>query len=191
MILIASLGVVVATVIAAGGRLGRLAALRLRHPELVLAALLLQVLVINVVPTALPGPVAAAIHLATYAMAALFVYLNRRIRGLWLIMVGGGCNLAAIAANGGEMPASRRALAASGRLGGSGFHNSGVVAHAHLAFLGDIFDVPRGWPLANVFSAGDIGLLIGAFIFLHVACGSRLGRRARRVRPDDEVPVPA
>ena len=34
--------------------------------------------------------------------------------------------------------------------------NSGVLAAPRLAFLGDVFAIPAGWPLANVFSIGDV-----------------------------------
>jgi len=187
VILIAGFAVVALSVVALGGRLSLLPTIRLRHPELIIATLAGQILVINVLPRALPLALAAALHLATYALAVAFVLVNRHIRGLWLVMAGGGCNLAAIAANGGEMPAARSALAAAGIRAGSGFHNSGAVANPHLAFLGDIFAVPRGWPLPNVFSIGDVVLLAGAFVVLHHACASRLTRSragpGRPVRP--------
>ena len=35
------------------------------------------------------------------------------------------------------------------------FANSDLVENAHLAFLGDVFAIPAGWPGANVFSVGD------------------------------------
>ena len=56
------------------------------------------------------------------------------------------------------------------------FENSAPVDDAHLAFLGDVFAVPAGWPLANVFSIGDVLIVIGAVALVHGAC-----------RPDAEV----
>ena len=58
------------------------------------------------------------------------------------------------------------------------FLNSTSLQHPHLAFLGDNFSVPRTWPLANVFSAGDIVLAVGALLLLHSVCGSRPVLRA-------------
>jgi hypothetical protein len=49
-----------------------------------------------------------------------------------------------------------------------------VLAHPHLAFLGDVIPVPGPWPIGNVLSAGDLIIFLGALIVLHVACGSRL-----------------
>jgi Family of unknown function (DUF5317) len=59
------------------------------------------------------------------------------------------------------MPASPRALEQSGRAAASGFANSAPLTHAHLTFLGDIIATPRWLPFANVFSIGDITLVIG------------------------------
>jgi hypothetical protein len=58
------------------------------------------------------------------------------------------------------------------------FTNSDYVENANLGFLGDVFAIPDGWPGANVFSIGDVVIVVGAFLVLHAATGSRLlGRR--------------
>ncbi len=102
----------------------------------------------------------------------MFVYANRHLPNLWVAVTGGAANLAAIAANGGEMPASRTALVAAGKpVVHQGFVNSAPVTHARLAFLGDIFSIPRSLPLANVFSVGDVLLLLGAIAMLAGICG--------------------
>lgn len=170
MILLAGLAVVVASVPLAGRRLGHALTLRLRSGWLVGTALLGQTVIVSVLPSAVPRPVAEAIHLSTYAMAIAFVWRNRHIRWLWLVSLGGGLNLAAIAANHGVMPASRAALATAGIVEKAGFANSAAVTHARLAFLGDVFAIPHGLPLANVFSVGDMVLIAGAALLLHAAC---------------------
>ena len=158
----------------AGGRLQALGELRVRAFGLLVAALALQVLVIEVVPDA-PAPLPALGHVASYAMTAAAVWLNRRLPFLWLIALGGGLNALAIAANDGVMPARAGALRTAGlSADGDAFANSTAVAHPHLAFLGDVFAVPASWPAANVFSVGDVLLVLGLACFLHVWCGSRL-----------------
>ncbi len=158
----------------AGGDLGRLTGLRLRWMPTVLAALAVQVLLTTVWAGVLDHGVAAAVHLATYGLAAAFVWANRRVPGLPVVAAGGAANLAAIAANGGVMPASATALEVSGIAATAGdFANSAVVADARLAFLGDVFAVPAGWPLANVFSVGDVVLLAGLAWLLHATCRRR------------------
>ena len=73
------------------------------------------------------------------------------------------------------MPADADALAAAGVHQEAGdFANSTAVAHPHLAFLGDVFAVPASWPVSNVFSVGDVMLVVAALLALHCLCGSRL-----------------
>ena len=73
------------------------------------------------------------------------------------------------------MPADPDALAAAGVHQEAGdFANSTAVAHPHLAFLGDVFAVPASWPVSNVFSVGDVVLVVAALLALHCLCGSRL-----------------
>ena len=88
-----------------------------------------------------------------------------------VIAMGALCNVAAITANGGKMPASAGALRAAGEtVKTTGFINSGVVAHPKLLMLGDIFAIPRSWPLHNVFSVGDVCIVVGATIAFHTLC---------------------
>ena len=174
MLLIAFTGFVVLTVPLAGGHLTKLADLRFRRFWALAAALVTQVLIISVIPEGSPA-IHSAAHLASYLLAGYFVLANWRVPGIWLIALGGAANLAAIAANNGIMPASASALAAAGRSVNPGeFTNSGVVADPNLAFLGDIFAIPSGWPLHNVFSIGDLCIALGAVIALHRLCESRL-----------------
>jgi hypothetical protein len=97
---------------------------------------------------------------------------------VWLVAVGGALNFVAIAANGGVMPADPHALAAAGLpLDPGEFTNSGAVAHPHVQFLGDVFWVPSSFPVTNVFSVGDVLILVGALLALHCICASRLALR--------------
>ena len=82
------------------------------------------------------------------------------------------------------MPASRGALETAGLEVQSGsFANSDFVDGANVWFLGDVFAVPAGWPGANVFSVGDALMLLGVFLVLHAATGSRLFAARRTERP--------
>ena len=181
MILAAGALLIFATVPLLGGRLGQVGAVRFRRTGWLIAALLVQVGVLQVLPSRLPTFGAAALHVASYAAAAVFVWSNRAIPGLWLIGVGGMSNLVAISMNGGVMPASAAARAAAGLSASSEFENSAVVAAPRLAFLGDVFAWPAPLPFANVFSVGDVLLLAGAAILVHRVGGSRLAVRRVRV----------
>jgi hypothetical protein len=162
------------TVPLAGGRLGALADVRFRAPGLALAAIATQVLVVSVVPQG-DGVAHHVAHLASYGLIGAFLWANRRVPYLWLAAIGGALNVVAIAANGGVMPADPGALAAAGvRQEAGEFANSTALAHPHLSFLGDVFAVPSAWPVSNVFSIGDVVLVVAALLALHCLCGSRL-----------------
>jgi hypothetical protein len=168
---------------AAGGRLGTFADVELRSVWLVVMAFGVQVLLVTVVPEG-DTTLHRILHLSTYGLAAAFVLRNLELRFVWVIALGGLLNFVAIAANGGVMPASRGALDAAGLSVQSGsFANSDLVENAHVAFLGDVFAIPAGWPGANVFSFGDALMVLGAFLVLHAATGSRLLAATRTERP--------
>ena len=187
MILLVALVLVVASVPLTGKSLVGVRDVRLRAVHYVVAALGLQILIINVIPEVLPGVVAAVLHLLSYGLAAWFVVANRHVRGLCLIGIGGLCNLTAIAANGGVMPASPTAAAAAGLPAGDGFVNSAADATARLWFLGDVFAVPRPVPLANVFSIGDLILLAGAAVCLHSLATRVVRSRPFELRGDSDL----
>jgi MFS family permease len=174
VLLVAFVVLAVATVPIFGGKLGSLAELRFRHAWTLVSALAVQILIVSVIPDS-DGAFHGLAHIGSYVLAGLFVLANRRLPGMWLIAVGGAMNLAAIAANGGVIPASPTALALAGRAAShAGFRNSAALADPNLAFLGDIFALPPPFPFHNVFSAGDLCIALGAAVVLHRICGSRL-----------------
>lgn len=167
---------------AAGGRLRALGDLRVRGGGLIIAGLGLQVLVIEILPDA-PEAIVRGAHVASYGLAAVVLWLNRRLPFVWLLALGGAANAVAIAANGGVMPARPGALATAGLEPTPGaFANSAAVAHPHVAWLGDVFATPAAWPFANVFSVGDVLIVCGLLLGLHVWCGSRPGAALGRWR---------
>lgn len=185
MILLAALALALLSVPLTGGRLGALATLPLRGQSLLAAAMGLQILVVNILPTALAPPLLAGLHLVSYALAAGALLLNlRRLRGLWLVAVGGAMNAAAIVANAGVMPAAPAALRAAGLHPAAGaFVNSGPVASPNLWWLGDVFAWPSPLPLANVFSVGDLLLVAGFATILHLGAHRPMTGAARASTP--------
>jgi MFS transporter, DHA3 family, macrolide efflux protein len=171
------LGVLVVFVVTAratGGRLLRLADLRFRKTWLLFGAFLIQFLLFKVFSNHRHA-VQPVLYLVSYGMGAAFLWCNRRVNGLWLIGLGALFNGLAIAANGGIMPGSESAfLAANLTPAPSEFVNSRALLDPRLLFLGDVFAVPSWLPIHNVFSIGDVCILVGAFVLLHRAVGSRL-----------------
>ena len=180
------------TVPVAGGRLSRLESLEIRGLWLAFAAFAIQVVLVTVVPSG-DETVHRIAHLATYGLVAGCILRNLDIRFMWVVAAGGLLNLVAIAANSGVMPASRSALETAGLNPSSEFANSDLVRHPHVGFLGDVFAIPAGWPGANVFSLGDALMVLGAFLVLHAATGSRLfaAREGRLPRSPGSPRVPA
>jgi predicted MFS family arabinose efflux permease len=173
MLLLVFLALAATAVPITGGRLRALADVRFRGLWLLWLALGVQLTL-----TFLPGTesdIRVAGHVATYPLGIGFIWMNRRIPGLWLVAVGALMNLAAIAANGGVIPAAPHALAVAGLPADPGvYSNSIALAAPKLLFLGDIFAIPSSWPFSNVFSAGDICIALGGAVAIHRLAGSRL-----------------
>jgi hypothetical protein len=173
------------TVPVAGGRLGRLESVEIRGLWLVVVAFGVQVLLVTVVPEG-DETLHRIAHVLTYFLAAACILRNLHLRLMWVVAVGGLLNFIAIAANAGVMPASSSALQTAGLDPASGeFANSDLVTGANVAFLGDVFAIPAGWPGANVFSVGDAVMVLGAFLVLHAATDSRLFAAREKPRRRD------
>jgi hypothetical protein len=164
-------------------RLRRLAELPIRQLWLVWLALVVQVVLFGLLGHRIPATVSGTIHLGTYALALTFLWLNRRLPGGRLISIGTASNLAAIVANNGAMPANMSAWRKAGlpELPPEVFTNSQALSSPRLAILGDIFYVPASWPLSNVFSIGDVLIVVGSTYLAHRWCSQPRGRELATV----------
>ena len=173
-----------------GGRLERLATLDFRWAGLAVAGLVAQLLLFSAPVSGVVGAAGPPLYvLSTIAVLAAVLRNVRRLPGLVLVAIGAAANLAAIAANGGVMPASAEAVAMAGLADTEGFSNSVVLADPALRPLTDVFALPAGVPFANVFSLGDV--LIGLGIVVVLAMGMRadtLGG-SRGSSPDRDTPL--
>jgi hypothetical protein len=162
----------VASALWSPARLKRIATLHLRHMWLVWVALITQLLVFEWLSRYLPMGVTHAIHFATYGLTLLFIVLNRHLPGALLIAAGTLANFVAIAANGGTMPADMGAWSRAGLapIPPDAFENSTALANPRLGFLGDVFAIPASWPLSNVFSVGDVLIVVGGTYLAHRWC---------------------
>lgn len=165
MILIVIAVLCIVTVPLTGGSLRRLANLKLRWIWLAPAALGLQVLIITIAPGG-NMTLHALVHVGTYVLIGLFLWMNRTVAGAPVIGLGALANTTAIVANSGVMPASAAAQRLAGLTQGAGFHNSAALLHPHLLWLGDIIPVPG--PLPNVLSPGDCLIFVGMLVLLHL-----------------------
>jgi Family of unknown function (DUF5317) len=161
-----------------GGHLGQLADLQLRGVPLFALAIGCQLVIFptGILPWSLPDALVTALSLATYAILTVVAILNRRVRGFPIAGLGMACNLIAIVANGGHMPALPEAMRAAG-LDYTGVHNNSVAsASPHVSWLVDRWGAPGWLPLANVYSVGDVLLAVGVVLILSAAMGARVPR---------------
>jgi Family of unknown function (DUF5317) len=154
-----------------GGRLGRLARVRVRKTGVIMCALLVQIFIVEVFTR--PAWLLQSAHVATYIAAGWFLWINRRIPGAPLLGLGAASNGVTIILNGGVLPASPSALRSAGLAESlDRFANSAPLTHPRLAFLGDVFAIPASWPLSNVFSIGDVLIIAGAAVASLRICGT-------------------
>ena len=183
IVLVAAL-VAIVTVPLSGGDLRRFGDIRLRRGWLIWLCLLVQ-LASGFAAGITPGA-GALLHVISFAPAGFFVWSNRNLPGAAIMAAGGSSNLAAIATNGGVMPARPLAWERAGlpQFTDADFANSMPTTDAPLWFLGDIFYIPDGVPFANVFSIGDVLLVAAVAWISHAWC-----RRAPAV--EDSAPQPS
>jgi hypothetical protein len=163
----------------AGGQLTRLAGLQVRAIWAVLLCAAIQVVITSVVRGG-DHSLHVGLHLGSYLLVGWFLVANRKLIGMPLVSLGVTLNVVAITANGGVMPAAATALRIAGIDTSGGFANSDAVAHPRLLALGDVIPVPGPWPIGNVMSVGDLLIVVGVMVLMHVTCRSRLSRS----RPD-------
>jgi hypothetical protein len=158
-----------------GGRIGRLADLRLKWAGLAITALLLQVALFTEPVYVAAGDLVPLIYMASTGVVLLVIVRNlRRVRGLVIVALGACSNLAAIIANGGYMPATPEALGITEPVTTTTFHaNSVTTPDPALAALVDRFSLPDWVPFSNVFSIGDVLISLGIVVVMVVAMRRR------------------
>ena len=154
-----------------GGRWSLLGRLRIRAlPVFYLAfAFQLAAFPTSRMPWRTPDAVAVALWLASYALFVVALARNARVPGTPFVAAGLVCNVCAIVANGGHMPALPSALRAAGLHFSHTNRNSAVLAHPHLSWLVDRWAAPQWLPWANVFSVGDVLIAAGGLVFALLA----------------------
>ncbi len=150
----------------------------LKSVWLVFAAFAPQ-LVIAYIPATqrlVPDWLGSGVLLATLSAFLAFVWLNRRLPGMPILMTGLILNLLVIVTNGGWMPISPDT--ASHLRGGDSIHTADLGQRfgqkdvlllpqdTRLAPLADRFLLPAGMPYQAAFSLGDILVAIGVFWLL-------------------------
>jgi hypothetical protein len=162
-----------------GGKIGRLAEVRLRAPWLFLAAVGIQIVAFPVaaLPWRTHAGVASILWVASYGLLLAAAVLNRRITGVPIVAVGMLLNLAAILANRGTMPVRFEAMHDAGRVTVTQA-NSTALGDPNLPWFVDRWAAPHWIPLANVFSIGDVVIACGAVVIVLAGMEVRAPRAA-------------
>lgn len=121
---------------------------------------------------------ASASLVCSQVMLLLFAILNRRVTGMPVLMLGLGCNLAVILANGGFMPLTVEAasrlvnqavlddLVIGGRISSASKDILLPDSRIVLPWLADRFVPPQNMFYRFAFSLGDVFVAAGAFWML-------------------------
>jgi hypothetical protein len=176
MFLLPSVFVGLAIGLLLGGRVGRLADVRLRAPWLFYVAIGMQVVAFPslVMPWSISDDVATALSVGSYFVLCAVLFLNFRLRGLAFAGAGMLMNLAAILANGGHMPALPGAMRDAGLTFEGVYNNSVAAANPNLAWFVDRWAAPAWVPMGNVYSIGDVLIGIGVALTVAAAMGARI-----------------
>ena len=154
---------------AAGGRPAGLASLRIDFGWLMIGGLLVQIVLFSPFGAERVGDLGPPIYVGSTLLVAGAILANLRITGMAIVGLGAISNLAAIIANGGYMPADPGAMAALGMAEPTTYSNSSVVPDPALWPLTDIFAMPAWMPWSNVFSIGDVIIVVGVVIVIAAA----------------------
>jgi hypothetical protein len=206
MILIPALVIGLLIGLATGGNLAAVKTLRLRWMPLLFVAIFTQIVIFTYIAgqRGFVREYGPYIHIATLLATLLVMSRNLHIRGMQLIMLGAALNALVIIVNGGFMPSPEARLASAGKLNKVVKSESGrndamlsnsktvpdgtglfIDGDAPLLVLGDIFDVPHGFPFSNVFSIGDVFIALGGGVAIYRVL--QAGRDMRASEPEPEL----
>jgi len=152
-----------------GGQASRLGELKIRFAWLCVLGLAVQLLLFSDAVTSRIGDLGVPIYVVSTVVVAGAVAANYRIPGMAVVALGAFSNLVAIVANGGYMPTTAAALAATGFGEKTGYSNSALLPDPKLPWLTDIFAMPAWIPAHNVFSIGDVLIGLGVVIVIVTA----------------------
>lgn len=152
-----------------GGRIRYVQEFELRALPIGIGAFAVQALIFTSRSEAALGSWLPVIYILTMCSLVVFLWLNRRVSGIPVLMAGLMLNLAVIVANGGWMPVDPQALIATGQS-----ERAALLVHAgraancvlmsetsHLNFLGDRIVISSLGTLGSAFSIGDLVTLAG------------------------------
>lgn len=177
MFLAVVIAIAVLIALVRGGNLANLANIEFRWFYLLFIPLLLQLLIFTPLASYLPGGITlgTVIYLSSMMIGAVVVWQNRRLPGFPLLLAGLLANTLVIVANGGHMPvlAAAREIAGMPPLSGPDNNVTSLSDTSLFWFLADILPMPKLFPMANVYSVGDVLIGIGGVWFMTKVIGTK------------------
>jgi hypothetical protein len=175
-----------------GGRWSRVASIRIRVVWLFYIAIAAQIVAFPFrrLPWRTPDRIGMVLWIISFFVFLAAMAVNARLPGVPFIAVGLVSNLTAVLANGGHMPALPSALRAAGMHFVTS-NNSTAMASPHLAWLVDRWALPNWVPWGNVFSVGDIAIMIGGVVLALGTTGALRPPDFLRRRPAASAATPS
>ncbi len=183
MLVLVVFGIALVLSLLTGGRLRNALNWRLRGLPIALAVFVLQTLLFTERGVSFVGePFVPVLYIATMGILFAFLFLNRRVPGVQVLLAGLMLNMLVIGANGGRMPASSEALTRAGRIAEAQWLQENVKAAncilmstaTRLNALGDYVVIRLNSSVGSAYSIGDLVALTGEglLIFFMVRTGS-------------------
>lgn len=159
-----------------GGKFKKLGTSLLRFSWLIFLSFALQLGISIMISLGHPFVIQYRMSLYVLAYILLFValFLNMQFKCMWFIMIGAIANFAAIMLNGGSMPIDMGILQQQGFE--NMFHSISMEAFPqyipleeaglYTSYLGKRLSMPAIYPLKQIFSIGDLLIVIGIFFLI-------------------------
>ncbi len=175
MLVLVVLACALALSLLTGGRLRYIQEFQLKVLPIGIGAFVVQLLIFTARGESLLGPLLPVIYVLTLGALLVFLFVNRAVFGMPILMAGLVLNLLVISVNGGRMPADPNALIASGQPSraeilvrdGSAANCVLMSEETRLNMLGDRIVFPFLGAMGAAYSIGDLVAMMGEAVLVY------------------------
>ncbi|AOY75699.1 DUF5317 domain-containing protein [Clostridium formicaceticum] len=184
-----------------GGQFRRLGITTLRFSWVILLAFSLRLAISVMISLGHPVVIhyRMILYLASYILLFVALFFNMHFKCMWLITIGSITNFLAILLNKGSMPINMETLEKFGfenmltsiQLGVLPQYIPMEEAELYSTYLGKGLSMPSIYPLKQIFSIGDLLIVIGIFFLVQHMMSSSLYHKTSRVLHFDHKSKPS